>query len=246
MKNILAISSLTVSLEDKVILKNINLKVHPGEIHAIMGPNGSGKSSLAMTIAGNPKYFVKRNSRIKLNTMDIAKLSPDKRAKLGLFMAFQQPLAIFGVSVLNLLRLASTTTNSPLSSFTEFLSSLRQKASALQIPEEMLKRSLNDGFSGGEKKKMEALQAQVLKPKLAIFDEIDTGLDIDALKLVAKTIKELAKKETGIIIITHYQRLLKYIKPDYVHILINGQIVKSGPSSLAQQVEKSGYEKYLI
>ncbi|MBI3385354.1 Fe-S cluster assembly ATPase SufC [Candidatus Gottesmanbacteria bacterium] len=242
----LAISSLTVSLEDKVILKNINLKVHPGEIHAIMGPNGSGKSSLAMTIAGNPKYFVKRNSRIKLNTMDIAKLSPDKRAKLGLFMAFQQPLAIFGVSVLNLLRLASTTTNSPLSSFTEFLSSLRQKASALQIPEEMLKRSLNDGFSGGEKKKMEALQAQVLKPKLAIFDEIDTGLDIDALKLVAKTIKELAKKETGIIIITHYQRLLKYIKPDYVHILINGQIVKSGPSSLAQQVEKSGYEKYLI
>lgn len=243
MKNLLVISNLSVSLEEKTILKNINLKVGSDEIHAIMGPNGSGKSSLAMALAGHPKYHLKKNSRILLNGKDIHKLSPEKRAKLGLFVAFQQPMAIPGVNVLNLLRLATTTQNSPLSSFSDFLANLRKHAKTLKVPEEMLKRSLNDGFSGGEKKKMEALQAQTLKPKLAIFDEIDTGLDVDALKLVAKTISELAKKQTGIIIITHYQRLLKYLKPDYVHILVSGQIVKSGLKSLSKQIDKTGYEK---
>ncbi len=169
MKNILTISNLSVSLEKKTILKNINLNIRSGEIHAIMGPNGSGKSSLAMTLAGHPKYTIKKNSRIQLGGENISKLSPEKRAKLGLFVAFQQPLAIPGVNVLNLLRLATTTQDSSLSSFSDFLSNLRLGAKILKIPEEMLKRSLNDGFSGGEKKKMEALQAQTLNPKLAIL-----------------------------------------------------------------------------
>lgn len=244
MKNILVVSNLSVSLEKKAILKNIHLVVRPGEIHAIMGPNGSGKSSLAMTLAGHPIYSVKKGGQIIFNGKDISRLSPEKRARLGLFVAFQQPLAIPGVNVLNLLRLAMTSQDSSLSSFSDFLLGIRKNANALHIPEEMLKRAINDGFSGGEKKKMETLQAQILKPRLAVFDEIDTGLDIDALKLVAITISEMAKKETGIIIITHYQRLLKYIKPKFVHILVSGKIIKSGPSSLAQQIEISGYEKF--
>lgn len=244
--NDLRISHLTVRVDDKIILSDLNLSIKPGEIHVIMGPNGSGKSTLALTLSGYPKYKPDTKSQVKIGTTNLLKLSPDNRAKKGLYMAFQEPVAIPGVNFLNFLRLASNNikTNYKNSSLSDFIAKLKKYAKKLNIQEDLLHRSLNDDLSGGEKKKMECLQAVVLQPKYAIFDEIDTGLDIDALKIVASTIKELSDKNTGIILITHYQRILKYLHPDKIHILINGKIVKSGDQNLAVSLEKTGYSEY--
>lgn len=270
---LLDIQHLTVSVENKEIIHNLNLQIKPGEIIAIMGPNGSGKSTLALALAGHPKYKLKvKSSKVKINGEDITNLSPDEKAKRGLFLAFQQPVAIPGVNVTSFLRMAvnkiyqfqsqqpssKNQANCPTGSWlktvdnnqknipiTQFLETLKSEAKRLSLSEDFLKRFLNDGLSGGEKKKLEALQALVLKPKVAIFDEIDTGLDIDALKIVAMAINKLAKEKTGILVITHYQRILKYLKPTKIHILVEGRIVKTGTGNLAAQLEKNGYSPFL-
>lgn len=245
--NDLRISHLTVRIDGKIILNDLNLSIKPGEIHAIMGPNGSGKSTLALTLSGYPKYKTDAKSQVKIGINDLLKLSPENRAKKGLYMAFQEPVAIPGVNFLNFLRLASNniSIHNKTSSLADFFADLKKYAKKLNIHEDLLRRSLNDDLSGGEKKKMECLQAVVLQPKYAIFDEIDTGLDIDALKTVASTIKTLSEKNTGIILITHYQRILKYLNPDKIHILIDGKIVKSGDQHLAVSLEKTGYSEYI-
>jgi len=253
----LKIINLFAALSDKLILKDINLAINPGEVHVIMGPNGSGKSTLAGVLMGNPTYEVKsQKSKVKIDNKDILDLRPDERARMGLFLAFQNPVGIPGVSVANLLRTAYSlktknkdnkkkkTLHNPVLSVWEFNERLIEKAKKLGIPAEFLKRSLNEEFSGGEKKKLEMLQAIVLAPKYAIFDEIDTGLDVDALKVTSGGIEELRKEGTGILIITHYQRILRFVKPDFVHILIKGSIVATGDYKLAKEVEKNGYKNY--
>ena len=256
----LTIKNLFASLSNKQILKGIDLKVNSGETHAIMGPNGSGKSTLAGVLMGNPAYIINppaggQKSKIKINDKNIIDLKPDERARMGLFLAFQNPVSIPGVTVANLLRTvyrlvksknkeSRRTGHNPVLSVWQFNEQLIEKAKRLSIPSEFLKRSLNEEFSGGEKKKLEMLQATVLEPKFAIFDEIDTGLDVDALRIVARGIEELKKIKTGILIITHYQRILRFVKPDFVHILISGKIVTSGDSKLAKEVEKNGYKKW--
>ena len=263
----LKIINLFAALSDKLILKGINLAMNPGEVHVIMGPNGSGKSTLAGILMGNPAYKIKdqsvrqaqdERSKIKINDKNIIDLRPDERARMGLFLAFQNPVGIPGVSVANLLRTAHSlktknkdnkkkkTLHNPVLSVWEFNERLIEKAKKLGIPSEFLKRSLNEEFSGGEKKKLEMLQAIVLQPKYAIFDEIDTGLDIDALQIVACGIEQLKKEGTGILVITHYQRILKFAKPDYVHILVKGKIIESGDYKLAKEVEKNGYKRWTI
>lgn len=222
-----------------------------------MGPNGSGKSTLAGVLMGNPAYSVKDGqAQIKIDKLEIVNLRPDERARAGLFLAFQNPISIPGVNVAGLLKTAYTITHekkgdrakktlNPAINVWKFHEILVQKAKLLGIPQEFLRRSLNEEFSGGEKKKLEMLQAWILSPKYAIFDEIDTGLDVDALKIVASGITKLKKEKTGILIITHYLRILKYVKPDFVHILVNGKIVKSGGYKLAEEVEKYGYKKWI-
>jgi len=253
------------SVNRKEILRGITFKVASGEIHAIMGPNGSGKSTLAYAMMGHPAYDVKnQKSKVTIDKKNILKLPTEERAKAGLFLALQSPIAIPGVSVVNLLRTSyqelhaagtkGKEVQNPLlarrwqaagMTLQEFMSMLQKDAKELKIEESFLTRGIHDGFSGGEKKKIEMLQALVLAPKFAIFDEIDTGLDVDALKLVARGISLLSKRGTGVIIITHYQRILKYLKPDIVHILVKGKLVKSGKASLAKEIEEKGYERYL-
>ncbi|MBI5452494.1 ABC transporter ATP-binding protein [Candidatus Gottesmanbacteria bacterium] len=268
----LKIKNLSVSLGEKQILKDISLEIKPGTIHAIMGPNGSGKSTLAQALMGNPNYKIQNpKSKIQINNKNIINYGPDERAREGLFLAFQNPTAIPGVSVANLLKTAyqlvksknkesrhkvgirdavnahssqTASGHNPALSVWQFNEMLVEKAKKLGIPQEFLRRSLNEAFSGGEKKKLEMLQALVLEPKYAIFDEIDTGLDVDALKIVAKAIDELKKTGCGVVVITHYQRILKFAKPDFVHILVKGKIVASDGGKLAQTVEKSGYKKW--
>jgi len=253
----LLIRNLSVYIEKRQILKDINLEIKPGFLHAIMGPNGSGKSTLAQAVMGNPALEV-RSEKLEVGKKDIRDLKPDERAREGLFLAFQNPVAIAGVTVANLLRTAyqldkqQTTNNkqqkkmyNPALSVWEFNEILVDKAKKLGIPQEFLRKSLNEAVSGGEKKKLEMLQAVVLSPKFAIFDEIDTGLDIDALQIVARAVSGLKKNGCGIIIITHYQRILRFLKPDRVHILVNGAMVKSGGATLAQEVEKNGYKEWL-
>lgn len=250
MKHTLKISHLQVAIESKEILRDVSLAVHSGEVHAIMGPNGSGKSTLAYALLGHPAY--KTNGKIVINKKNIFVLSTEERAKAGLFLAFQSPIAVPGVSVINLLRSTQDSpqkTQNPLLfrhsiSMIEFIKTIKEHAKTLHIDESFLSRGIHDGFSGGEKKKMEMLQALTLAPMFAIFDEIDTGLDVDALKVVAHGIDILSKKGTGVIIITHYQRILKYVKPDFVHILVNGKIVKTGKASLAKAIEEHGYTNY--
>jgi len=237
----LEISNLHVSSENKPILNGVSLKVKPGEIHVLMGPNGSGKSSLSLALMGHPRYQVTKGS-IKIDGKDITSLTPDKRAKAGLFLAMQYPIAVPGVSVANFLRTSIKNlkgqANTP-----EFVKNLKAEMSQLKIDESFASRAINDGFSGGEKKKMEVLQLSILQPKYTVLDETDSGLDVDALKLVAQGIKKAQGTKLGILLITHYQRILKYIRPDYVHILVEGKIIKTGDYLLAQVIERAGYNK---
>ncbi len=238
----LEIKDLHVSVDGKEILKGIDLAIRQGEIHAIMGPNGSGKSTLSCTVMGHPRYIIDKG-QILFDGRDITVLKANERAKLGLFLSFQYPSEIEGVSVANFLRTSlNALSNGSRLSLQDFQQLLREKMALLNVDKSFSARYLNAGFSGGEKKKGEILQMAVLNPKMAILDETDSGLDIDALKTVAEGINTIAKQsEMGVLLITHYQRLLNYVRPDKVHIMIDGRIVKSGDASLAEHLEEKGY-----
>ncbi|WP_298995896.1 Fe-S cluster assembly ATPase SufC [Flagellimonas sp. S174] len=241
----LEIKDLHASIEDKKILKGINLEVNPGEVHAIMGPNGSGKSTLASVIAGKEEFEVKKGS-ISLDGEDLEELAPEERAHNGIFMSFQYPVEIPGVSVTNFIKTAINESRKARGledmPANEMLKLIREKSELLEIDRKFLSRSLNEGFSGGEKKRNEIFQMAMMEPKLAILDETDSGLDIDALRIVANGVNKLRGKDNAIIVITHYQRLLEYIVPDYVHVLHDGKIVKSGTKELALELEEKGYD----
>ncbi|EDP97234.1 Fe-S cluster assembly ATPase SufC [Kordia algicida OT-1] len=241
----LHIKNLHAGIEDKGILKGINLEVKAGEVHAIMGPNGSGKSTLSSVIAGKEEYEV-TDGEIFLNGENIEELGPEERAHEGVFLSFQYPVEIPGVSVTNFVKTAINETRKaqgledmPAS---EMLKKIREKAALLEIDRKFLSRSLNEGFSGGEKKRNEIFQMAMLEPKLAILDETDSGLDIDALRIVANGVNKLRSKDNAVIVITHYQRLLDHIVPDFVHVLHDGKIVKSGTKELALELEEKGYD----
>ena len=241
----LKIDNLSAKVEKKSILQGLNLDIKPGEIHAIMGPNGSGKSTLANIISGKKGYEI--SGSIKYENKDLFKLEIEERAHKGLFLAFQYPLEIPGVNTSNFLKtslnaIRKSNGKKPLDAL-EFLKVVKSKASELKIDEKILSRQLNVGFSGGEKKKNEILQMSLFEPKMIILDETDSGLDIDALKIVADGVNALRNKERSFLIITHYQRLLDYIKPDFVHVLMDGKIAKTGCSELALELDKVGYEK---
>jgi len=241
----LQIKNLHASVEDKDILKGINLEVNAGEVHAIMGPNGSGKSTLAAVISGKEEYEVEKG-QILLEGEDIDELSADERAHKGVFLSFQYPVEIPGVSVTNFMKTAINETRKAKGledmPANEMLKMIREKSEMLEIDRKFLSRSINEGFSGGEKKRNEIFQMAMLEPKLAILDETDSGLDIDALRIVANGVNKLKSKDNAIIVITHYQRLLDYIVPDYVHVLHQGKIVKSGSKELAHELEEKGYD----
>ena len=241
----LKIENLKCSINENPVLKGLNLNVKPGEVHAIMGPNGSGKSTLASVITGNDNYDVDGGD-INFNNQSILDISPEERAQMGIFMSFQYPVEIPGVSVSNFIKTAVAEQRKfrkeePISS-SELLKSMKDSLELLKMDSSFLSRSMNEGFSGGEKKRNEIFQLAMLKPKLAILDETDSGLDIDALKIVASGVNSLRSAENSFIIITHYQRLLDYISPDYVHILSDGKIITSGDASLALKLEKEGYD----
>lgn len=238
---LLKIEDLCVSVEGKEILKGVNLTIYAGEVHAIMGRNGSGKSTLSYTLMGHPRYHVTRGSII-FKGEEIADLSPDERAKRGLSLGFQYPVAIPGVSVSNFLRASVKAVRGKEIPVKEFRAELKKQMALLEVKDEFLSRYVNDGFSGGEKKRMEILQMAMLKPALAVLDETDSGLDIDALKIVSEGINTLATPETAILLITHYQRILNYVKPNFVHVFQSGQIVKSGGSELSEELEARGYD----
>ena len=241
----LHINNLKARIEDKPILKGINLHVKPGEVHAIMGPNGSGKSTLASVIAGKEDYEVEEG-HILFNGEDISELEADERAHKGVFLSFQYPVEIPGVTVTNFIKTAINETRKAQGledmPANEMLKLIREKAELLEIDRKFLSRSLNEGFSGGEKKRNEIFQMAMLQPKLAILDETDSGLDIDALRIVANGVNKLKSKDNAVIVITHYQRLLDYIVPDFVHVLYNGRIVKTGTAALAKELEAKGYD----
>lgn len=241
----LSINDLRASIEGKEILKGINLEVKPGEVHAIMGPNGSGKSTLASVLAGREEYEV-TGGNVVFDGKDILEMAPEERAAEGIFLAFQYPVEIPGVTTINFLKTAVNEIRkykgeSPLDA-AQFLKMVREKAKLVSMNDSLLKRALNEGFSGGEKKRNEIFQMAVLEPKLAILDETDSGLDIDALRIVAEGVNSLRSPERATIVVTHYQRLLDYIVPDYVHVLYKGRIVKSGPKELALELEEKGYD----
>ncbi|AEM70502.1 FeS assembly ATPase SufC [Allomuricauda ruestringensis DSM 13258] len=241
----LEIKNLHASVDDKEILKGIDLKVNAGEVHAIMGPNGSGKSTLAEVIAGQEEFEVGEGS-ILLEGEDLEELSPEERAHKGVFLSFQYPVEIPGVSVTNFMRTAINESRKAQGledmPANEMLKKIREKSEMLEIDRKFLSRSLNEGFSGGEKKRNEIFQMAMMEPKLAILDETDSGLDIDALRIVANGVNKLRGKDNAIIVITHYQRLLEYIVPDFVHVLHDGKIVKSGTKQLALELEEKGYD----
>ncbi|AMA62742.1 MAG: Fe-S cluster assembly ATPase SufC [Kurthia gibsonii] len=239
----LVIKDLHVSIEDKEILKGVNLTLNTNEIHAIMGPNGTGKSTLASAIMGHPKYEVTSGS-ITLDGEDVLEMEVDERAQAGLFLAMQYPSEIAGVTNADFLRSAINARREEGDeiSIMKFIRELDKKMDFLEMPEEMSQRYLNEGFSGGEKKRNEILQLMMIKPKFAVLDEIDSGLDIDALKVVSKGINEMRGEGFGCLMITHYQRLLNYITPDHVHVMMQGKVVKSGGSELAQRLEAEGYD----
>jgi len=241
------IKDLQVSVDKRQILEGVDLTVRQGEVHALMGPNGSGKSTLAGVIMGRPGYRI-TGGDVRLNGESILKLSPDKRARLGLFLAFQYPVEVPGVSVVNFLRSAYTAVKNPEGDETKKVSALgfrkilKEKMGLVGVEDDMVRRYVNQGFSGGEKKKMEVLQLAVLEPEIAVLDETDSGLDIDALKAVAGGIEQLRGPHLGLLLITHYQRILDYVKPDHVHVLMGGRIVRSGGPELAKDLEEKGYE----
>ena len=241
----LHIENLHARVEEKEILKGLSLEVKPGEVHAIMGPNGSGKSTLASVIAGREDFEV-TEGKVTLENQDLLDLDPEERAHAGVFLSFQYPVEIPGVSVTNFIKAAINESRKARGledmPANEMLSKIREKAALLEIDRKFLSRSLNEGFSGGEKKRNEIFQMAMLEPKLAILDETDSGLDIDALRIVANGVNKLKNKDNAIVVITHYQRLLDYIVPDYVHVLYNGRIVKSGTKELAKELEAKGYD----
>ena len=244
---LLSINNLSVSIDNKKILNNLSLEINEGEVHAIMGPNGSGKSTLSNVLAGKEEYKI-ASGEIKFKDKNIFDLNIEERAQEGLFLAFQYPVAIPGVNITPFLQAAM---NSKLKAngredidVLTFAKRLRETANQLGFSKDMLKRSVNEGFSGGEKKRFEILQMSILKPQLSILDETDSGLDIDALKVVTNGVNNLRNKTSSFLIITHYQRLLDLITPDYVHVIANGKIVKSGDKSIAEEIESSGYKQF--
>ena len=250
MSNELTIKDLHISVQGKPIIKGLNLSVQQGEIHALMGPNGSGKSTLANGLMGHPLYEID-SGEVVFDGVDVLELEPNERAKLGLFLAFQYPTAIPGVSLANFLRLAVSAVrgkesngseNDKLIPMREFRRELREKMQQLGVDDSFARRYLNDGFSGGEKKRAEILQLAMLEPKIAILDETDSGLDIDAVRIVGDSVSRLVGPELGVLIITHYPRLLEYIRPQFIHILLDGRIVESGGWELAEMLEAEGYD----
>ncbi len=243
--DMLSIKDLKAKVEGKDILKGINLEIKPGEVHAIMGPNGSGKSTLASVLAGREQYEVTGGS-VLFDGKELLELSPEDRAREGVFLAFQYPVEIPGVTTTNFLKAAVNQVRQykglePLDAVS-FLNIMKEKMKLVEIDQSLLKRSLNEGFSGGEKKRNEIFQMAMLEPKLAILDETDSGLDIDALRIVANGVNKLKTKDNAVIVVTHYQRLLDYIIPDFVHVLYKGRIVKSGSKELALELEEKGYD----
>jgi Fe-S cluster assembly ATP-binding protein len=247
MSNALTIRDLHASIEGKEILKGVNLTINQGEVHALMGPNGTGKSTLAYALMGHPSYDVTKGE-VEFRGKNIVDLDTDERARLGLFLAFQYPVAIPGVTVANFLRMAINAKRKqddpdykgvPIP---EFRKLLKQKMNMLEMSHDFAGRYLNEGFSGGEKKRAEILQLATLEPQIAILDETDSGLDIDALKIVSNGVNALSGSDLGVLIITHYQRILNYIKPDFVHVMLDGRVVESGSSDLAMHLEEHGYD----
>ncbi len=242
----LNIQNLSASIGDTKILRGLNLDIQPGEVHAIMGPNGSGKSTLANVLAGREEYIVSDDSKISFLGEDLLEFDVDERARKGIFLAFQYPVEIPGVTTATFLKEIINTVREEQGreklSPPNMLKLMREKIKLVDLPQEFLKRSLNEGFSGGEKKRNEMLQLALLEPKLAILDETDSGLDIDAMKVVANVVNDLRRKDRSFIIVTHYQRLLDYIIPDKVHVLHQGRIVKTGDKNLAHELEEKGYD----
>lgn len=249
MSDVLKISNLHVSVEDKPILKGVNLELKRGETHALMGPNGSGKSTLGLVIMGHPNYEVSKGS-IELNGENILEWSPDQRARHGLFMAFQRPVAIPGVKMADFLRHSTTNARNPdraegeeLIAMREFRKELKEKMDQLKIDPEFARRYVNDGFSGGEMKRAEILQMAMLQPKFAILDETDSGLDADAVKLASQSIAEIGREKMGLLIITHHDKLLEHNPPEFTHVILGGRIVESGGKELAYELYSNGYER---
>lgn len=243
---LLNINNLHASINGKEILKGINLTIRPGEVHAIMGPNGSGKSTLSAVLTGNPNYVVTEGD-VTFNGKNLLELSPEDRSHEGIFLSFQYPVEIPGVSMVNFMRAAINAkrkylNQEPLSA-SDFLKLMRQKRAIVELDNKLASRSVNEGFSGGEKKRNEIFQMAMLEPLLSILDETDSGLDIDALRIVAEGVNKLKSKDNATIVITHYQRLLDYIKPDFVHVLYKGRIVMTGGPELALELEKTGYDQ---
>ncbi|MFN2613886.1 MAG: Fe-S cluster assembly ATPase SufC [Actinomycetota bacterium] len=241
---LLEIEDLRAGVESREeILRGVSLTIRRGEVHAIMGPNGSGKSTLSYVLTGRPGYAVTHGA-VRFKGQDLLALSADERARLGMFLAFQYPQEIAGVTVINFLRAAKNAVTGTEQSPMQFLKFLREKMALLGMDDDMVRRYVNQGFSGGEKKRNEILQMAVLEPDMAVLDETDSGLDIDALRAVSEGIKAVAREKTGVLLITHYQRILNYITPDFVHVMIGGRIVRSGGAELAAELERTGYDSF--
>jgi Fe-S cluster assembly ATP-binding protein len=239
----LVIEDLHVAVDDKPILRGVDLTVEPGRVHALMGPNGSGKSTLAYALAGHPRYRV-TGGKVTFKGEDVLDLRPDERARLGMFLAMQYPVEVPGVSVTNFLRTAINAVRGEDVSVREFARELREQMRLLDMDPKFAERSLNEGFSGGEKKRHEILQMALLRPELAILDETDSGLDVDALRVVAEGVNRMRSPGLGVLLITHYTRILRYISPDFVHVMVDGGVVESGGPELADQLESEGYERW--